>query len=53
MDILRRISYFIINVHCVYSLKSPHLGDSNEYTQHNLSYTEDRKDIPEFYPFVS
>ena len=31
--------FFLIsneNVCCVYSLESPHRGDSNEYTQHNI-----------------
>ena len=27
--------FFTINVCCVYSLESPHRGDSNEYTQHD------------------
>ena len=28
---------FKIKVYCVFSLESPHRGDSNEYTQHTIS----------------
>ena len=28
---------YIINVYCVYSLESPHRGDSNECTQHTFA----------------
>ena len=33
---LGKFSYFIVKVCCVYSLESPHRGDSNEYTQHTI-----------------
>ena len=33
-------------------LKSPHRGDSDEYTQHNY-YIEDEKDFPKLSPFAS
>ena len=33
-DIL--LIYFNIKVCCVFSLESPHRGDSNEYTQHTI-----------------
>ena len=29
--------FYILNVCCVYSLESPHRGDSNEYTQHTFT----------------
>ena len=41
---------------CVYSLESPHRGDSNEYKQHTITQhtiTEDRKKNPELSPFAS
>ena len=28
--------FFNMKVFCVYSLESPHRGDSNEYTQHTV-----------------
>ena len=28
--------FFKIKVFCVFSLESPHRGDSNEYTQHTM-----------------
>ena len=34
---------------CVYSLESPHRGDSNEYTQH-IIFIKDRKDILKIIP---
>ena len=43
MDILGKVSYFIMNLCCVYSLESPHRGDSNKYTQHLI---ENWKDSP-------
>ena len=30
--------FFNLNVYCVFSLESPHRGDSNEYTQYILFY---------------
>ena len=35
---------------CVYSLESPHRGDSNEYTQHTFS--RKKKKIYLNYPFI-
>ena len=35
-DHLGIIYYYHENVSCVYSLESPHRGDSNEYTQHTM-----------------
>ena len=32
-------------VYCMYSLESPHWGDSNENTQQPFSVKENRKDI--------
>ena len=32
--------YFNMKVCCVFSLESPHRGDSNEYTQHTISQYE-------------
>ena len=29
--------FFNMKVYCVYSLESPHRGDSNEYTQYTIS----------------
>ena len=29
-------SFFSIKVYCVFSLESPHRGDSHEYTQHTI-----------------
>ena len=29
-------SFFNMKVRCVYSLESPHLGDSNEYAQYTV-----------------
>ena len=37
---------------CVYSLESPHRGDSNEYTPYNYR-TEDHKEFPNSSPFAS
>ena len=37
---------------CVYSLGSPHRGDSNEYTQHTIT-VENRKDFPKLSLFAS
>ena len=37
----------------MYSLESPHRGDSNEYTQHALYFMEAGKDIPKVSPFTS
>ena len=37
---------------CVYSLESPHRGDSNEYTQHTI-IVENRKDFPKLSLFAS
>ena len=34
MDIFS--SFFNIKVYCVFSLESPHRGDSNEYTQYTI-----------------
>ena len=34
MDILS--AFFNMKVCCVFSLESPHRGDSNEYTQHTI-----------------
>ena len=28
--------FFNLKVYCVFSLESPHRGDSNEYTQHTI-----------------
>ena len=28
--------FFILRVYCVFSLESPHRGDSNEYTQYTI-----------------
>ena len=33
---LGKFSYFIMKLYVVYSLESPHWGDSNEYTQHKI-----------------
>ena len=40
----------IINVCCVYSLESPHRGDSNECTQHTLA--RQKKKISLNYPYI-
>ena len=37
----------------MYSLESPHWGSSNEYTQHNHYFIEDRRDISKLAPFAS
>ena len=34
---LRKFSFYRRIVYCVYSLESPHRGDSNEYTQHTIT----------------
>ena len=33
---LGKFSYFIMKLYVVYSLESPHWGDSNEYTHHKI-----------------
>ena len=33
---LGKCSNFIMKLYVVYSLESPHRGDSNEYTQHTI-----------------
>ena len=30
--------FYNVKVYCVFSLESPHLGDSNEYTQYTIFY---------------
>ena len=42
--------FYIINVCCVYSLESPHRGDSNECTQHTFSRY--KKKISLNYPHI-
>ena len=37
--------FFNMKVCCMFSLKSPHRGDSNEYTQHNI-FNINRKNQP-------
>ena len=37
---------------CVYSLESPHRGDSNKYTQHINHFVENRKDFPKLSLFA-
>ena len=34
---LGKFSRLIMKSYCVYSLESPHWGDSNEYTQHTIN----------------
>ena len=34
--------FFNMKVFCVFSLKSPHRGDSNEYTQYTIFNVENR-----------
>ena len=39
-----RLGFFLIlSRNCMYSLESPHLGDSNEYTQHTIIVMEIKK----------
>ena len=38
---------------CVYSLESPHRGDSNEYTQHTIIAQKIEKSFPKLLPFAS
>ena len=38
---------------CVYSLESPHRGDSNEYTQHTIIVYKIEKDFPKLSLFAS
>ena len=40
--------FFNMKVCCVFSLESPHRGDSNEYTQHTIIYI--KKKITLNYP---
>ena len=35
-ELLGIFLFYHKNVFCVYSLESPHRGDSNEYTQHTI-----------------
>ena len=35
--------FFNMKVYCVFSLESPHRGDSNEYTQYTISQYKKRK----------
>ena len=41
MDI--SLSFSNMNVRCVFSLESPHRGDSNEYTQHTIINIKKKK----------
>ena len=51
--ILREIYLFYHeNVCCVYSLESPHRGDSNEYTPTYHYFIEEGKDIPRLFSFA-
>ena len=38
--------FFNMKVYCVFSLESPHRGDSNEYTQHTI-FKMNKKKHPE------
>ena len=40
--------FYIETVCCVYSLESPHRGDSNEYTQHTIIVKEMGKQCPNY-----
>ena len=42
--------FYTLNVCRVYSLESPHRGDSNEYTQH--TFTRYKKKISLHYPYI-
>ena len=53
LGLFREIFLFYHENMCVYSLESPHRGDSNEHTQHKKVFIEDRKDIPKLFPFAS
>ena len=44
MDIFFFI-FFKMNVCCVFSLESPHRGDSNEYTQHTIININRKKSL--------
>ena len=46
MDI--NLIFFNMKVWCMFSLESPHRGDSNEYTQYTISHT--KKKITLSYP---
>ena len=35
--------FFNMKVYCVFSLESPHRGDSNEYTQYTICYMKEKK----------
>ena len=34
------LNFFFMKIYCVFSLETPHPGDSNEYTQHTISNLE-------------
>ena len=40
---LGKFSYFIMKLYVMYSLESPHQGNSNEYTQHTIIVKEMKK----------
>ena len=40
--------FFKIKVCCVYSLESPHRGDSYEYTQHTFKVKEETYNYPKY-----
>ena len=51
-QIFKEILFYREIVCCVYSLESPHRGDSNEYTQHTIT-VENRKYFPKLSLFAS
>ena len=38
--------FFNVKVRCVFSLQSPHRGDSNEYTQYIISIKKNQENHP-------
>ena len=50
---LGKFSYFIMKLYVMYSLESPHQGNSNEYTQHTIIVKEMKKKIPKLSLFAS
>ena len=53
MIILGKISYLSWNVRCVYSLGSPHRGDSNEYTHTIIVKKIENTFLNSWSPFAS
>ena len=49
IGILFSFLFFNMKVYCVFSLESPHRGDSNEYTQHTVINIKNKIKLSKIY----